>query len=115
MECLEDWQAAASSRGFPTVELRRLQVSPVQRDGDAPPGRLQMKLLEGEGWGDGEHPSTWLCLDFLESVMKGGFPKGVWLGRGGGGREDGRQGADACQVKPTGVGLFAGSRRGYVR
>lgn len=52
--------------------MRRLQVSPVQRDDDVPsPGVRQVKLLEGRGWGDGEHPSTWMCLEFLETAITG--------------------------------------------
>lgn len=71
MACLESWEATASSDGFETVAIGKMLVSPVQRYEDTPPGFQQMKLLEGQGWGDGEHPSTWMCLDFLERVLQG--------------------------------------------
>lgn len=71
VECCNSWEAAAASEGFNTLCLRRLQVMPVQRDEETPAGFHQMKLLEGQGWGDGEHPSTWLCLDFLEMMIRG--------------------------------------------
>lgn len=73
MECSESWEAAAVSDGFETVYLQKLQVSPVQRAEDPPAGFHQMKLLEGQGWGDGEHPSTWMCLEFLEKTVRGEF------------------------------------------
>lgn len=71
MECLESWEAASSSSGFETVQFERLQVIPVQRGGEVREGMKQIKLLEGQGWGDGQHPSTWMCLDFLEKVIQG--------------------------------------------
>ncbi|CAM9208043.1 unnamed protein product [Ascophyllum nodosum] len=71
LECLESWKATQSSVGFETVVIGRLRVSPVQRlEGKALPGSRDMRLLEGPGWGDGEHPSTWLCLDFLERTIQ---------------------------------------------
>eukprot|EP00752_Nemacystus_decipiens_P009283 g8294.t1 len=73
LECADHWEATRSSEGFDTIDMRRLQISPVQRDDKAPnPGVRQVKLLEGRGWGDGEHPSTWMCLDFLETAISGG-------------------------------------------
>ncbi|CAN0496938.1 unnamed protein product, partial [Ectocarpus sp. 12 AP-2014] len=74
-ECFHQWEATRSSEGFDTVTMRRLQISAVQRREEqvpSPRGLRSVKLLEGQGWGDGEHPSTWMCLDFLESAVKGG-------------------------------------------
>ncbi|CAM9591968.1 unnamed protein product [Ectocarpus sp. 6 AP-2014] len=74
-ECFDQWEATRSSEGFDTVTMRRLQISAVQRREEQVPssrGLRSVKLLEGQGWGDGEHPSTWMCLDFLESAVEGG-------------------------------------------
>ena len=72
LECADHWEATRSSEGFDTIDMRRLQISPVQRDDKVPtPGVRQVNLLEGRGWGDGEHPSTWMCLEFLETAISG--------------------------------------------
>ncbi|CAN0127372.1 unnamed protein product, partial [Ectocarpus fasciculatus] len=74
-DCFHQWEATRSSEGFDTITLRRLQISPVQRREElvtSPRGLRSVKLLEGQGWGDGEHPSTWMCLDFLETAVEGG-------------------------------------------
>lgn len=71
MECLESWEATRSSDGFETVVIGTLRVMPVQRFEEAVPGCHDVRLLEGAGWGDGAHPSTWMCLDFLERTIRG--------------------------------------------
>ncbi|CAN0110523.1 unnamed protein product [Pylaiella littoralis] len=89
VECGDQWEATRSYGGFDTIVMRRLQISPVQRDETVPlptsgcRSLRQVKLLEGQGWGDGEHPSTWLCLDFIETAIKGG-EEVVDLGTGSG-------------------------------
>lgn len=53
-----------------------IQVVPVQlcADEPEPPGQQQIRILSGMGWGDGRHPTTRLCLEFLsmEGVICGG-------------------------------------------
>ncbi|CAN0474734.1 unnamed protein product, partial [Laminaria digitata] len=84
VECLESWEATRTSDGFETVTAGKLRVLPVQREEEMPPGFQQVKLLEGQGWGDGQHPSTWLCLDFLDEVIQGGEEEVVDYGTGSG-------------------------------
>ncbi|CAN0011065.1 unnamed protein product, partial [Choristocarpus tenellus] len=73
--CLASWEAlaedAGEETGFATISCKKLQVVPVQRDLELPPGMQQVRVLEGEGWGNGEHPTTKMCLDFLEQAIKG--------------------------------------------
>jgi|EP00624_Nannochloropsis_granulata_P006529 ribosomal protein L11 methyltransferase len=77
----ENWFKAAAEPGFSPVSVGRFQVVPVQSYHDPPPlsaqpqeQQQQLCILPGEGWGDGSHPSTYLCLDFLsqEGVICGG-------------------------------------------
>ncbi|KAM3573162.1 hypothetical protein VYU27_004838 [Nannochloropsis oceanica] len=76
-----NWFKAAAEPGFSPVSVGRFQVVPVQSYHDPPPlsakpeeQQQQLCILPGEGWGDGSHPSTHLCLDFLsqEGVICGG-------------------------------------------
>jgi hypothetical protein len=61
-----DWRMAASDpEGFPVQEVPPFQVVPVQRLVEAKEGHMQIRILKGEGWGTGQHPTTRLCLDFL--------------------------------------------------
>lgn len=82
-----NWQKAAIQEGFPPVNVGRFQVVPVQtyyelplrpqdsyQPSQPPRGTHQVRILPGEGWGDGHHPTTMLCLDFLsqEGIVCGG-------------------------------------------
>eukprot|EP00611_Tribonema_gayanum_P005503 TRINITY_DN14723_c0_g1_i1.p1 TRINITY_DN14723_c0_g1~~TRINITY_DN14723_c0_g1_i1.p1 ORF type:complete len:392 (-),score=121.29 TRINITY_DN14723_c0_g1_i1:697-1872(-) len=74
VESYENW-LATDKPGFPTIRTRRARVAvlPVQR-AEAPRAavELQIRLLEGDGWGNGEHPTTRMCLDFLEGAVTPG-------------------------------------------
>ncbi|CAM9506175.1 unnamed protein product [Discosporangium mesarthrocarpum] len=85
--CLESWEAltvGTGEEGFPTIECTKLQVVPVQRCLEPPPGVHQIRVLEGQGWGNGEHPTTKMCLDFLEHTIQGGEEEVVDYGCGSG-------------------------------
>lgn len=80
-----------------------IQVVPVQlcADEPEPPGQ-QIRILSGMGWGDGRHPTTRLCLEFLsmEGVICGG-ERVIDYGTGSGvlsigEKGDGRQAATRC-------------------
>jgi len=75
-----NWFKAEAEAGFTPVTVGRFQVVPVQAYHSPPPPsqpqeqQYQLCILPGEGWGDGQHPTTRLCLDFLsqEGVICGG-------------------------------------------
>ncbi len=77
--CGVDWMRAAEAgeQGFDPVLAGKFLVVPVQRSGleSLPPqAEHELRILPGEGWGTGQHPTTRLCLDFLsrDGVMCGG-------------------------------------------
>lgn len=75
--CGVDWVRASEEPGFEPVISGKFQVVPVQRSGLvplAPPAQHELRILPGEGWGTGQHPTTRLCLDFLsrDGVICGG-------------------------------------------
>jgi ribosomal protein L11 methyltransferase len=45
---------------------------PVQRLQSSVGDEQQIHILEGEGWGNGEHPTTLMCLNLLEKVVHSG-------------------------------------------
>jgi ribosomal protein L11 methyltransferase len=74
VDALEDsaWQA----RLRPTVKARpigsRLWLAPAD-DRDAPSDRLVVRINMGLAFGTGEHPTTALCLDWLERHVASGI------------------------------------------
>lgn len=77
LQCGVDWMRAAEEPGFDPVPAGKFHVVPVQRSGlhPLPPSaQHELRILAGEGWGTGQHPTTRLCLEFLsrEGVVCGG-------------------------------------------
>lgn len=68
--CGVDWVRASEEPGFAPVLSGKFQVVPIQQSGLplAPPAQHELRILPGEGWGTGQHPTTRLCLDFLSRV-----------------------------------------------
>ncbi len=70
-----NWYRAAQEPGFAPVVVGLFQVVPAQGvHTPPPPPQHQIRILPGEGWGDGQHPTTRLCLEFLsqEGIICGG-------------------------------------------
>ncbi len=66
-----DWQAAIrqvfKARGFG----RRIWLAPAD-DATVPAGRIGIRLHMGLAFGTGEHPTTALCLDWLDAHVRAG-------------------------------------------
>ncbi|WP_003542316.1 50S ribosomal protein L11 methyltransferase [Desulfotomaculum nigrificans] len=68
----EDW-ATAWMKYYKPVEIgRRLAVKPSWEDYTPPEGRLVLELDPGMAFGCGNHPTTTMCMEFLEEIIKGG-------------------------------------------
>ena len=67
----EDWMAAWKKYYMPLSIGKRFLIEPVWMntpDSD----RIKIKIDPGMAFGTGTHPSTQLCLEHLEDVVKGG-------------------------------------------
>lgn len=66
-----DWQAGLRQNVTARPVGRRLWLAPADNV-EVPPGRLVVRLHMGLAFGTGEHPTTALCLDWLESHAAAG-------------------------------------------
>lgn len=68
----EDW-ATSWMKYYKPVEIgNRLAVKPSWEDYTAPEGRVVLELDPGMAFGCGNHPTTTMCMEFLEGIIKGG-------------------------------------------
>lgn len=64
----DEWRKAAR-RGFPARPFgNRLWLAPAE-DPSVPPGRTGIRLHMGLAFGTGEHPTTALCLEWLDARL----------------------------------------------
>jgi ribosomal protein L11 methyltransferase len=67
----DEWRAAAQ-RGIPARRFgKRLWLAPAD-DPHIPPGFVGVKLHMGLAFGTGEHPTTALCLEWLDAALEPG-------------------------------------------
>lgn len=67
----DEWRAAAR-RGIPARGFgKRLWLAPAE-DARVPSGLVGVKLHMGLAFGTGEHPTTALCLEWLDSALEPG-------------------------------------------
>lgn len=66
----EDWEAGMRQSFAARPFGRRLWLAPAEAD--APADRLTIRLHMGYAFGTGEHPTTALCLDWLDEVVEPG-------------------------------------------
>ncbi len=67
----EDWAEAWKAYYKPVRCGRRLAVAPTWERYDARPGEVVVRLDPGMAFGTGTHPSTALCLEFLDGSAPG--------------------------------------------
>lgn len=66
-----DWEAGLRQRFAARAFGRRLWLAPAD-DPPAPSGRVGIRLHMGFAFGTGEHPTTALCLDWLDDHVEKG-------------------------------------------
>ncbi|MCR3921188.1 MAG: 50S ribosomal protein L11 methyltransferase [Firmicutes bacterium] len=67
-----DWENTWKEHWFPTPVGEKLVIVPAWLDATACPNRLALLLDPGAAFGTGTHESTQLCLELLETQVKGG-------------------------------------------
>ncbi|GAB6158113.1 50S ribosomal protein L11 methyltransferase [Desulfotomaculum varum] len=68
----EDWATAWMAYYKPVEIGQKLAVKPSWEAYTPPPGRLVLELDPGMAFGCGNHPTTTMCMEFLEGIIKGG-------------------------------------------
>jgi ribosomal protein L11 methyltransferase len=68
----QDWESAWTHYFKPLRVGRRLVVKPSWEEYAARPGDLVLELDPGMAFGTGAHPTTQLCLEALEDVLRPG-------------------------------------------
>lgn len=67
-----DWQAALRQMFVARPVGRRIWLAPADDTQAAPAGRVPVRLHMGLAFGTGEHPTTALCLDWLDARANDG-------------------------------------------
>jgi len=68
----EDWAESWKAYFWPTKLGRRIVVTPTWRDYAPAPEDLVIEIDPGMAFGTGQHPTTRLCLEALESRLRPG-------------------------------------------
>jgi len=67
----EDW-ATAWKKHFKPVRVGKIIVKPTWEEFEAQPGDIIVEIDPGMAFGTGYHPTTQLCLNILQDIVKGG-------------------------------------------
>lgn len=68
----EDWATSWMAYYKPVEIGKRLAVKPSWEEFTPPSGRLVLELDPGMAFGCGNHPTTTMCMEFLEEIIQGG-------------------------------------------
>ncbi|MEZ5651182.1 MAG: 50S ribosomal protein L11 methyltransferase [Burkholderiaceae bacterium] len=68
----QDWVRLTQAQFEPFAVGERLWISPSWHAGPAPAGRLRLTIDPGLAFGTGSHPTTHLCLQWLEEHLRPG-------------------------------------------
>lgn len=68
----QDWMEAWKKHYEPVAIGKRLVILPAWVEKEFP-GRLPIRINPGMAFGTGAHPTTQLCLEFLENLVKPGM------------------------------------------
>jgi ribosomal protein L11 methyltransferase len=68
----ENWSAAWQAEWTPRTVGDRFYLCPTWLDDPAPAGRVRLEMVPGNVFGGGDHPTTQLCLELLETVVEEG-------------------------------------------
>jgi len=68
----EDWAESWKAFFYPVQVGRRLVVKPTWREYEPQPGQMVIEIDPGMAFGSGTHPTTRLCMAFMEDYLKPG-------------------------------------------
>lgn len=68
----ENWSAVWQADWRPLRIGRRFYLTPPGYAGRVPRGRIPLAMVPGNVFGGGDHPTTQLCLELLESLVRPG-------------------------------------------
>jgi len=68
----EDWANSWKAYYKPVNISRRIVIKPTWEDYHQKPGELVIALDPGMAFGTGTHPTTVMCIRFLEDIIQGG-------------------------------------------
>ncbi len=68
----QNWNAAWQAQWQPLAVGQRWYLTPPDDISPTPPGRVRLSLKPGLAFGNGDHPTTQLCLAALEQVIRPG-------------------------------------------
>ncbi len=68
----EDWANAWKAYYKPVRIGQRIIIKPTWENWEPGPGELVVELDPGMAFGTGTHPTTVMCIKFLEKIIKGG-------------------------------------------
>jgi len=68
----QNWNATWQAGWQPCAVGQRFFLTPRDFKGTPPPGRLALPYHPGTAFGNGDHPTTQLCLEWLEELVRPG-------------------------------------------
>ncbi len=68
----EDWADSWKAYYKPVYAGDRIVIKPSWESHDPKPGEMVLELDPGMAFGTGTHPTTVMCIKFLEKIIKGG-------------------------------------------
>lgn len=71
-EANRNWNEAWQSQWQPVAVGRRWWLTPPGFAGETPPGRIHLHFHPGLAFGNGDHPTTQLCLEWMEERIRPG-------------------------------------------
>jgi ribosomal protein L11 methyltransferase len=114
----EKW-AEAWKENFKPIEVTpRLVIKPPWENWPEKPGQIVIEIDPGMAFGTGTHPSTQMCLQFMEEVIPSfpGVPSVLDVGTGSGilsiaARKMGVKKITAIDIDPVAIGCARGNAR----
>lgn len=67
-----NWNEAWQSQWEPVAVGGRWWLAPPGHAGETPPGRTRLDYHAGLAFGNGDHPTTQLCLEWMEELVRPG-------------------------------------------
>jgi len=108
----QNWSSSWQAEWTPIEIGTRFFLSPSWCEAETPPGRIRLEMIPGNVFGGGDHPTTQLCLELLETlVVPGSRVADIGCGTGiltAAARALGAR-AVGCDIDPAAPADFTGS------